>query len=105
SRNNTAPGCGSLNTVATEHVRAERSGSSARPDLVETDLEARLANCGVAPRCARFARRSHAGGDWTARKLEDRAEEIVDAYLRAGVDQGDWRALDALVNRVYGKPK
>lgn len=40
-----------------------------------------------------------------AKKLEERAEEIVDAYLRAGVDQGDWRALDALVNRAYGKPK
>jgi hypothetical protein len=39
-----------------------------------------------------------------AEKLEARAEEIVDAYLKAGVDQGDWRALDALVNRVYGKP-
>jgi hypothetical protein len=36
---------------------------------------------------------------------EERAEEIVDAYLRAGVEHGDWRALDALVNRVYGKPK
>jgi sulfatase maturation enzyme AslB (radical SAM superfamily) len=45
------------------------------------------------------------GADWTAKKLEERAEEIVDAYLRAGVDEGDWRALDALVNRVYGKPK
>jgi hypothetical protein len=42
---------------------------------------------------------------WRRKKLEERAEEIVDAYLRAGVEQGDWRALDALVNRVYGKPK
>src|SRR5437762_517080 len=54
---------------------------------------------GVAP-VREFARdRSPSEGS------EDRAEEIVDAYLRAGVDQGDWRALDALVNRVYGKPK
>jgi hypothetical protein len=36
------------------------------------------------------------------RKLEEKAEQIVDSYLRAG-EQGDWRALDALVNRVYGK--
>jgi hypothetical protein len=42
---------------------------------------------------------------WTAKKLEERAEEIVNAYLRAGVEGGDWRALDALVNRVYGRPK
>jgi hypothetical protein len=57
----------------------------------------------VAPLRGDYARRSHTG--WTAKKLEERAEEIVDAYLRAGVDQGDWRALDALVNRVYEKPK
>jgi hypothetical protein len=50
----------------------------------------------VAPRRARFSSRS---------PKPERAEEIVDAYLRAGVEQGDWRALDALVNRVYGKPK
>jgi hypothetical protein len=37
------------------------------------------------------------------RKLEEKAEQIVDSYLRAG-EQGDWRALDALVNRVYGRP-
>jgi hypothetical protein len=56
---------------------------------------------GVAPQRAENAGRSHT----PPKKLEERAEEIVDAYLRAGVDQGDWRALDALVNRVYGKPK
>ncbi len=39
----------------------------------------------------------------SARKLEEKAEQIVDSYLRAG-EQGDWRALDALVNRVYGRP-
>jgi hypothetical protein len=33
-------------------------------------------------------------------KLEARAEEIVDAYLTAGLDRGEWRALDALVDRV-----
>jgi hypothetical protein len=37
------------------------------------------------------------------KKLEEKAEQIVDSYLRAG-EQGDWRALDALVNRVYGRP-
>jgi hypothetical protein len=37
------------------------------------------------------------------KKLEEKAEQIVDSYLRAG-EQGDWRALDALVNRVCGRP-
>jgi hypothetical protein len=32
-------------------------------------------------------------------------EEIVQAYLDAGLgDKGDWRALEALVTRVHGKP-
>ena len=35
--------------------------------------------------------------------VEEKAEQIVDSYLRAG-EQGDWRGLDALVNRVYGRP-
>lgn len=39
-----------------------------------------------------------------ARMTEERASEIVGAYLAAGVDRGDWRALDALVTRVHGKP-
>lgn len=38
------------------------------------------------------------------RELERRAVEIVDAYMAAGVDRGDWRALDALVTRVHGRP-
>jgi hypothetical protein len=40
-----------------------------------------------------------------AAELERRAEEIVAAYLKAGIQDGDWRALDALVSRVHGKPK
>jgi hypothetical protein len=39
-----------------------------------------------------------------ARATEEHAGEIVAAYLAAGVERGDWRALDALVTRVYGKP-
>lgn len=38
------------------------------------------------------------------RELERRSVEIVDAYLVAGVERGDWRALDALVTRVHGRP-
>jgi hypothetical protein len=42
--------------------------------------------------------------DRVAEGLEERAGEIVSAYLTAGLDKGDWRALEALVTRVYGKP-
>jgi hypothetical protein len=36
--------------------------------------------------------------------LEEQAEAIVAAYLTAGLEQGDWRALEALVSRVHGRP-
>jgi hypothetical protein len=32
------------------------------------------------------------------------APAIVSAYLAAGLEQGDWRALEALVSRVHGRP-
>jgi hypothetical protein len=53
----------------------------------------------------RAVRRSMTLRDLMAAELERRAEEIVAAYLTAGIEQGDWRALDALVSRVHGKPK
>lgn len=37
------------------------------------------------------------------RQTEERAAEIVAAYFAAG-ERGDWRALEALVTRVHGKP-
>ena len=43
-----------------------------------------------------------------ARKLEERADEVVTAYL-AGIRSGDanraYRAADAWISRVYGRPK
>ena len=37
-------------------------------------------------------------------RLEEQAEAIVAAYLIAGLEHGDWRALEALVSRVHGRP-
>jgi hypothetical protein len=42
--------------------------------------------------------------DRIARQTEERAAEIVGAYLAAGLERGDWRALEALVTRVHGRP-
>jgi hypothetical protein len=43
--------------------------------------------------------------DRIARATEQRAQEIVEAYLQAGLgEKGDWRALEALVTRVHGRP-
>jgi hypothetical protein len=37
-------------------------------------------------------------------RLEEHAEEIVQCFL-ASAREGDWRAADALITRVYGKPQ
>lgn len=37
-------------------------------------------------------------------EVERRSEDIVGALLRAGLDRGEWRALVALLERVYGRP-
>lgn len=39
-----------------------------------------------------------------AHELETHAHEIVQAYLHAGLNRGDWRALDALADRHLGRP-
>jgi hypothetical protein len=39
-----------------------------------------------------------------AEALREQSEAIVNAYRAAGLDGGDWRALEALVSRVHGRP-
>jgi hypothetical protein len=43
-------------------------------------------------------------GDLLHDRLEEHAEEIVQCFL-ASAREGDWRAADALITRVYGKPQ
>jgi hypothetical protein len=38
-----------------------------------------------------------------AEKLEEQADEVIDVYWRAG-QNGEWRAVDALLDRYLGKP-
>lgn len=52
----------------------------------------------------RIARREMSFGDHVAAAIERHADAIVQAYLTAGLKQGDWRALDSLVTRHLGKP-
>lgn len=42
--------------------------------------------------------------DWAHKLIQERGEEIAAAFMRA-VEQGDWRAAEALMTRVYGKPQ
>ncbi len=41
--------------------------------------------------------------DLLAEKLEAHADEVVACFL-ANIREGDWRAADAFVTRVYGRP-
>lgn len=41
--------------------------------------------------------------DLIAERLETKADTIVQAYEKAGAE-GDWRAFEALITRVHGKP-
>ena len=42
--------------------------------------------------------------DRLVEKLEANADEILDTYLEA-IRAGDWRAAEALYDRVYGRSK
>ena len=42
--------------------------------------------------------------DWMAVAAEEHGREIVGVYLKA-IEGGDWRAAEALMNRIYGKPE
>jgi hypothetical protein len=41
--------------------------------------------------------------DWMVVAVEEHGREIVEVYLQA-MRGGDWRAAEALMSRIYGKP-
>lgn len=41
--------------------------------------------------------------DWAADLVAERGETIAKAFIHAA-ERGDWRASEALMNRIYGKP-
>jgi hypothetical protein len=42
--------------------------------------------------------------DWAAKLVEENGRELAESFLRAARN-GDWRAAEALMNRIYGKPE
>jgi hypothetical protein len=42
--------------------------------------------------------------DWAARIVEQNGRDLAESFLSAARN-GDWRAADALMNRIYGKPE
>jgi hypothetical protein len=64
-----------------------------------------------APPASRFAG-SRCGGkerrrsalDWAAHIVEQNGRDLAESFLSAARN-GDWRAAEALMNRIYGKPE
>jgi hypothetical protein len=42
--------------------------------------------------------------DWAAKLVEENGRKLAESFLNAARN-GDWRAADALMNRIYGKPE
>ena len=42
--------------------------------------------------------------DWAAKLVEQNGRELAESFLRAARN-GDWRAAEALMSRIYGKPE
>jgi hypothetical protein len=42
--------------------------------------------------------------DWAAQAVQEHGKELAQAFVDA-VRRGDWRAAEALMNRIYGKPE
>jgi hypothetical protein len=42
--------------------------------------------------------------DWAAKLVEERGQELTESFLNAARNS-DWRAADALMNRIYAKPE
>ena len=42
--------------------------------------------------------------DWAARIVEENGRDLAESFLSAARN-GDWRAAEALMNRIYGKPE
>jgi hypothetical protein len=41
--------------------------------------------------------------DWAPGIVEENGRELAESFL-SDARRGDWRAADALMNRIYGKP-
>jgi len=69
-----------------------------------TGVGARAAAARSAEVCrTRAEKRRMTALDWAAKLVEENGKEIYDAYLTA-IKNGEWRAADSILNRIYGRP-
>jgi hypothetical protein len=55
-------------------------------------------------RSPRLRARKRSALDWAAHIVEENGRELAESFLSAARN-GDWRAAEALMNRIYGKPE
>jgi hypothetical protein len=58
----------------------------------------------VEVRRKRAAERKRTALDWAAHIVEQNGRDLAESFLSAARN-GDWRAAEALMNRIYGKPE
>jgi hypothetical protein len=69
---------------------------------VEVAREAGLVS--VKRRRERAAERRRSALEWAAIAVEEHGRELAQSFVDAA-KRGDWRAAEALMNRIYGKPE
>ena len=80
---------------------AGHSGLGLARDPVEAGRKGAQATAKV--RATKAEERRMSALDWADKLIRERGEEIANAYMAAW-KRGDWRAAEALMTRVYGRP-
>jgi hypothetical protein len=79
---------------AADALRRARRGRAGRPPP----------RCKFAVRSPRFPARKRSALEWAAIAVEEHGREVAQSFVDAA-KRGDWRAAEALMNRIYGKPE
>ena len=86
-------------------MRADSARSMAEePPLGSVDVAREAGRVSVKRRRERAVKRRMTALDWAAKIVEEEGEALARSFLKAA-EEGDWRAADALMNRIYGKPE
>jgi hypothetical protein len=75
-----------------------------RTPLGSVEVAREAGRVSVERRRERAVERKRSALDWMAVAVEEHGREIVEVYLQA-MRKGDWRAAEALMSRIYGKPE
>jgi hypothetical protein len=75
-----------------------------RTPLGSVEVAREAGQVSVKRRRERAVARRMSALDWAAKIVEEQGRELAESFLSAARN-GDWRAAEALMNRIYGKPE